>query len=104
MAVIKACTPGRQLPRRWPGHYPSPMDKPAESQIYNVNVTARTILPPPAQVKAEYPLTPALEGFILRSRRTLQNIIDARDPRLFVVVGPCSIHDTAAALDYARRL
>jgi len=92
------------LPGPWPAHYPLPMDKPGESQIYNVNVTARTILPPPAQVKADYPLSPALEGFILRSRRTLQNIIDARDPRLFVVVGPCSIHDPVAALDYARRL
>ncbi len=75
-----------------------------ESQIYNINVVARTILPPPVQVKAEYPLPSALAGQILRSRRTLQNIIDARDPRLFVVVGPCSIHDVRAALDYAARL
>jgi len=75
-----------------------------DSQIYNVNVVARTILPPPAEVKAALPLGPALEGFVLKSRRTLQNIIDGRDPRLFVVVGPCSIHDTVAALDYARRL
>ena len=48
-----------------------------ESQIYNVNVVARTVLPTPAEVKAQYPLTPALEGFVLRSRRILQNIIDA---------------------------
>lgn len=75
-----------------------------ESQIYNINVVARTILPPPVQVKAEYPLPSALAGQILRSRRTLQNIIDARDPRLFVVVGPCSIHDVRAALEYAARL
>ena len=75
-----------------------------ERQIYNVNVLARTVLPTPAEVKAQYPLTPALEGFVLRSRRALQNIIDARDPRLFVVVGPCSVHDVAAAMDYARRL
>ncbi|MFZ1624766.1 MAG: 3-deoxy-7-phosphoheptulonate synthase [Gammaproteobacteria bacterium] len=75
-----------------------------ESQIYNVNVLARTVLPTPAEVKAQYPLTPALEGFVLRNRRILQNIIDARDPRLFVVVGPCSVHDVAAAMDYARRL
>ena len=80
------------------------MDSPTDSKIYNVNVTARTILPPPAQVKGDFALSPALEGFILRSRRTLQNIIDARDPRLFVVVGPCSIHDVTAALDYAKRL
>lgn len=75
-----------------------------ESQIYNVNVVARTVLPSPAEVKAEYPLTPALEGFILRSRRAVQNIIDGRDPRLFVVLGPCSIHDLDAAHDYALRL
>ncbi len=75
-----------------------------ESQIYNVNVLARTTLPTPAEVKAQYPLTPALEGFVLRNRRTLQNIIDARDPRLFAVVGPCSVHDVAAAMDYAKRL
>jgi 3-deoxy-7-phosphoheptulonate synthase len=75
-----------------------------ESQIYNVNVVARTVLPTPAEVKAQYPLTPALEGFVLRNRRVLQNIIDARDPRLFVVVGPCSVHDVPAAMEYARRL
>jgi len=75
-----------------------------ESQIYNVNVIARTILPPPAEIKAAYPLSPALAGQILRSRRTLQNMIDGRDPRLFVVVGPCSIHDVRAAMDYATRL
>jgi len=92
------------LPGPWPAYYPVRMEKPAESQVYNVNVTARTILPPPGQVKADCPLSPALEGFVLRSRRTLQNIIDARDPRLFVVVGPCSIHDPVAAMDYAKRL
>jgi 3-deoxy-7-phosphoheptulonate synthase len=75
-----------------------------ESQIYNVNVVARTVLPTPAEIKAQYPLTPALEGFVLRSRRVLQNIIDVRDPRLFVVLGPCSVHDVPAAMDYAKRL
>lgn len=75
-----------------------------ESQIYNVNVVTRTTLPTPAEVKAQYALTPALEGLVLRNRRTLQNIIDARDPRLFAVVGPCSVHDIAAAMEYAQRL
>jgi 3-deoxy-7-phosphoheptulonate synthase len=75
-----------------------------DSQIYNVNVVARTILPPPSQVKADYPVKPVHEGFVLRNRRILQNIIDGRDPRLFVVVGPCSIHDVKAAMDYAKRL
>jgi len=40
----------------------------------------------------------------VKGRRTLEAILDGKDPRLFVVVGPCSIHDPAAGLDYARRL
>ncbi len=75
-----------------------------DSKIHNINVTARTVLPTPAEIKAELPLDAALEGFILRSRRTLQQILDGTDPRPFVVVGPCSIHDIDAALDYATRL
>jgi 3-deoxy-7-phosphoheptulonate synthase len=75
-----------------------------DSQLYNVNVVARTILPTPAEIKAELPLEAAVEQHVLRSRRTIQNIIDGRDPRLFVVVGPCSVHDTGAAHEYARRL
>jgi 3-deoxy-7-phosphoheptulonate synthase len=75
-----------------------------DSQLYNVNVVARTILPTPAEIKAELSLEAAVEQHVLRSRRTIQNIIDGRDPRLFVVVGPCSVHDTGAAHEYARRL
>ena len=68
-----------------------------ENRIYNVNVEARTRLPSPAEVRAELPMPEALEGSVLRHRRVLQDILDGRDPRLFVVVGPCSIHDTDAA-------
>jgi 3-deoxy-7-phosphoheptulonate synthase len=41
---------------------------------------------------------------VLNGRQTLQAILDRQDPRIFVVVGPCSIHDPVAGLDYARRL
>ena len=75
-----------------------------ENQIYNVNVVAKAILPPPAEVKAELPMTREAEGTVLRSRRTLQNILDGRDARVFVVVGPCSVHDVPAAMEYAGRL
>jgi 3-deoxy-7-phosphoheptulonate synthase len=75
-----------------------------DSKIDNVNVVARTILPSPAEIRQEFPLAGNAEATVLRGRRTLQNIIDGRDSRLFVVVGPCSIHDVPAALDYARRL
>lgn len=92
------------LPGGWSDRYPCTMNTPPKSQIYNVNVVARTILPTPAEIKTEYPLNGELESFIFRQRRILQRIIDGQDPRLFVVVGPCSIHDISAAMDYAVRL
>src|SRR5207245_11625042 len=49
-------------------------------------------------------ITPRAEEFVVQSRAALQRIIDRQDPRLFVVVGPCSIHDLRAARDYAQRL
>ncbi|MCC7258337.1 MAG: 3-deoxy-7-phosphoheptulonate synthase [Gammaproteobacteria bacterium] len=72
--------------------------------IDNVNVLSLTNLPPPAAVKAELALDRAAATTVLGSRRALQDIIDGRDPRLLVVVGPCSIHDVGAALEYAGRL
>jgi 3-deoxy-7-phosphoheptulonate synthase len=73
-------------------------------RIYNVNVVSETDLPPPAAVKAELPLGKIAAETVVRNRRALQNIIDGLDPRLFVVVGPCSIHDVGAAMEYAHRL
>jgi 3-deoxy-7-phosphoheptulonate synthase len=58
----------------------------------------------PAILAEEIPLTDAASELVARARRTLEAILDGRDPRLAVIVGPCSIHDPAAALDYARRL
>jgi 3-deoxy-7-phosphoheptulonate synthase len=75
-----------------------------DSQIHNINVVAKTDMPTPAEVKAEVPLDAATEKSIIASRQTVQNILDGRDPRLFVVVGPCSIHDIRAANEYADRL
>jgi 3-deoxy-7-phosphoheptulonate synthase len=75
-----------------------------ENQLYNVNVASKQVLPSPAEIKAELPLSAAAEATVLSSRRLLHEIMDGRDPRLFVVVGPCSIHDPDAAMEYARRL
>jgi len=72
--------------------------------LYNLNVVAKTILPTPAQVSEELPLDPVAVGTVMRSRKALQSILDGDDPRLFAVVGPCSIHDVNAALEYAQRL
>jgi len=77
---------------------------PMDSQIHNVNVVDKIDLPTPAEVKAELPLTPELERSVVASRHVVQNILDGHDPRMFVVVGPCSIHDIDAAHEYAGRL
>jgi len=58
----------------------------------------------PAELMHEFPRTDAATRTVLASRHALHNILAGSDDRLAVVVGPCSIHDPAAALDYARRL
>ena len=73
--------------------------------IENRNLVGITPLIPPSAVKARSPLTPAAADVVLRTRRTIRDILHGRDRRrLVVVVGPCSIHDPAAACDYAEKL
>lgn len=73
-------------------------------QIYNINILSEQLLASPQEIKDQFPLPSDLEARIVSYRETLNNILERKDPRLFVVVGPCSIHDEAAALDYAARL
>jgi 3-deoxy-7-phosphoheptulonate synthase len=73
-------------------------------QTENLNVAAFDLMPSPDEVKAQLPLDEAGGERIVSWRRTLEAILDGSDPRLFAVVGPCSIHDPVAGLDYARRL
>ena len=73
-------------------------------RLYNVNVDSSELLPTPQQVKEELPASAQAQECVLRSRSTIRDILEGRDPRLFVVVGPCSIHDLAAAREYAGRL
>ena len=72
--------------------------------INNVNVLSQDLLPTPSQVKSALPLTDSAEATVLRGRDTVRRILDRQDHRLFVVVGPCSIHDIKAAKEYATRL
>lgn len=58
----------------------------------------------PQEVIREFPRTDAATRTVLSARHALHNILHGADDRLAVVVGPCSIHDPRAALDYARRL
>jgi 3-deoxy-7-phosphoheptulonate synthase len=58
----------------------------------------------PAVLSEELPLTPAAAAFVSGARRAIEAVLDCRDPRVLLVVGPCSIHDPRAALEYADRL
>lgn len=75
-----------------------------EKLVYNVNVVAQDVLATPEDVKRALPLTDRAELTVLESRHVIERILDRKDHRLMVVVGPCSIHDPAAAMDYAKRL
>lgn len=58
----------------------------------------------PRAIKAALPVTEAMSATVAESRERIIRILQGRDPRLLVVVGPCSIHDQSGALDYAARL
>jgi len=70
----------------------------------NVNVSAGRAILTPDELKAELPLSGQARDLVFASRGTVRQILNRSDPRLMMVVGPCSIHDPAAAIDYARRL
>ena len=58
----------------------------------------------PEEVRKELSVTKAAAKTILDSRNTIENILDEKDDRIFVVIGPCSIHDPIAAMEYANKL
>lgn len=74
------------------------------SQAEDLNVISQEVLISPSQLQAEQPVTEAAAKTIEEGRTAVRNIIDRKDHRLVVVVGPCSIHDPKAAIDYANRL
>ena len=75
------------------------------SQTDDERIKAINVLPPPDHLIRFFPIsgTP-VERLITATRRSIQDIMAGTDQRLLVVIGPCSIHDPAAALEYARRL
>jgi 3-deoxy-7-phosphoheptulonate synthase len=75
-----------------------------QERLQNINVVSSELLPTPEAIKRDLPLSQTAEDFVYRSRQAVRRILDRDDPRLFVVVGPCSIHDAAAAREYAQRL
>ncbi len=74
------------------------------TKLENLNVASQESLITPEELKQEMPLSEPAAETVASGRQAIYDIMDGKDPRLFVVVGPCSIHDVDAALDYARRL
>lgn len=73
-------------------------------QTQNLHVREVVRLQPPRALKTALPATEASNATVVASREAVQRILGREDPRLLVVVGPCSIHDVEGALEYGRRL
>lgn len=77
---------------------------PLVQTVTDLRIVSSEALPAPSQLMDELPRTPEQTAFVSRARREISAIIQGQDPRLMVVVGPCSIHDLAAGREYAERL
>lgn len=73
-------------------------------QTENLNITGEKLLLTPKQVKAKLPLSDKAEKVVVQARQTVRDILEGKDPRVFLVVGPCSIHDIDSAKEYASKL
>jgi 3-deoxy-7-phosphoheptulonate synthase len=74
------------------------------TQISDTHIEQSQVLITPIEIKTKVPLTDLAEITVLKSRQEIEAILDGKDSRKFIVVGPCSIHDIKAAEDYAKKL
>lgn len=72
--------------------------------VENINIESPEILVTPMQLKSEIPISEKARETVARGRKAIENILERKDHRVFVVVGPCSIHDLKAAHEYAHKL
>jgi len=72
--------------------------------VDDLNIVSQEILISPDDIKKALPLSDVALKVVTEGRDTVRNILEGKDHRLMVVVGPCSIHDVEAAKDYAQRL
>ena len=70
----------------------------------DLHVRSTVTLPTPLELAAERPVPASARDSVVRGREAIQGVLDGTDPRLLVIVGPCSIHDERAAREYAQRL
>jgi 3-deoxy-7-phosphoheptulonate synthase len=77
---------------------------PAQYLIDDLRIRSANVVDPPLTLEAERPISDTAASLVYHTRQQILKILGLADRRLLVVVGPCSIHDTEAALEYARRL
>ena len=76
----------------------------SNSSIHNINVASQQALTAPVALRSSVPVNESIFSFVRKSRGVVSDILDRKDHRLMVVVGPCSIHDRDAAIEYATKL
>ena len=76
----------------------------SQKQLDDLNIESQEVLITPRALKEKLPLSEAAAETVFQGRQQIRDILDRKDPRLFVVIGPCSIHDPKAAMEYAERL
>ncbi len=74
------------------------------TQISNTHIERSQVLITPIEIKSKFPLSDLAKITVLQSRQEIEKILDGKDTRKFLVVGPCSVHDVKAAEEYAKRL
>ena len=79
-------------------------DEPGARQVEDLRIRQIRPLISPALLQYDLPADAPVSAFVEQSRRSVADVVHGRDPRLLVIVGPCSIHDLDQALEYARRL
>jgi 3-deoxy-7-phosphoheptulonate synthase len=108
----RCCEPGRPQPvPDNPGMSPQPAtyhepneDAPLATRVDDVRIRDVRPLISPALLQYELAITEPVQAFVEESRRQIAAVLRGEDPRLVVVVGPCSIHDSAQAMEYAHKL
>ena len=73
-------------------------------QTSDIRITQNKTLPAPEILRQEIAKTPKQAEFVLESRKQIASSLNGKDDRLLVIVGPCSIHDTQAGIEYAKNL
>lgn len=73
-------------------------------KLVNTNVKGHALIPTPEEIHKLLPASDESLKTVLEGREAIRHILDGKDSRLFIVVGPCSIHDVKAALEYAEKL